>query len=62
MLIMTIAIVVTVIQASVVEDVKRIRAHPLVPKKIPIYGFYYDVLTGRLVPVPEATEAGKPSA
>lgn len=46
-------------QASVVEDVKRIRAHPLIPAKIPIYGFYYDVLTGRLVPVPEATLAGK---
>lgn len=44
---------------SVVEDVKRIRAHPLVPNDIPIYGFYYDVKTGRLVPVPEATEAGK---
>ena len=41
------------------EDVKRIRAHPLVPKRIPIYGFYFDVKTGLLVPVPEATEAGK---
>jgi carbonic anhydrase len=48
--------------ASVVEDVKRIRSHPLVPGRIPIYGYYYDVKTGRLVEVPEATAAGKPTA
>jgi carbonic anhydrase len=47
--------------ASVVEDVKRIRSHPLVPAGIPIYGYYYDVKTGRLVEVPEATAAGKAS-
>ena len=47
---------------SVVEDVKRIRSHPLVPGNIPIYGYYYDVKTGRLVEVPEATMAGKPKA
>lgn len=45
--------------ASVVEDVKRIRAHPLVPKYIPVYGYIYDCKTGRLVEVPEATAAGK---
>ena len=45
---------------SVVEDVTRIRSHPLVPSRIPIYGYLYDVATGRLVPVPEATEAGRP--
>ena len=44
---------------SVVADVKRIRNHPLVPGDIPIYGYIYDVETGRLVEVPEATEAGK---
>ena len=43
---------------SVVEDVSRIRAHPLVPARIPIYGYVYDVQTGRLVEVPEATAAG----
>ncbi len=43
---------------SVVEDVARIRAHPLVPGGIPIYGYIYDVTSGRLVEVPEATEAG----
>jgi carbonic anhydrase len=47
--------------ASVVEDVRRIRNHPLVPVRIPIYGFVYDVRTGRLVEVPEATTAGRRS-
>jgi len=48
--------------ASVVEDVARIRSHPLVPADIPIYGYYYDVKTGRLVEVPEATRMGQPNA
>ena len=43
---------------SVVEDVTRIRNHPLVPGDIPIYGYIYDVKTGELVEVPEATSAG----
>ena len=43
---------------SVVDDVTRIRRHPLVPRRIPIYGYIYDVTTGRLVEVPEATAAG----
>jgi carbonic anhydrase len=43
---------------SVVEDVTRIRRHPLVPRSIPIYGYIYDVATGKLVEVPEATAAG----
>jgi len=45
---------------SVVEDVTRIRAHPLVPKSIPIYGYIYDVKSGELVEIPEATAAGRP--
>ena len=44
---------------SVAADVKRIRNHPLVPGDIPIYGYVYDVTTGRLVEVPEATVVGK---
>ena len=44
--------------ASVVADVKRIRNHPLIPRPIPIYGYIYDVRTGRLEEVPEATTAG----
>jgi carbonic anhydrase len=39
--------------------VKRIKAHPLVPKYIPVYGYINDRKTGRLVEVPEATAAGK---
>jgi carbonic anhydrase len=44
---------------SVTADVQRIRNHPLVPKEIPMYGYLYDVKTGTLVEVPEATEAGR---
>ena len=43
---------------SVVDDVRRIRSHPLVPSGIPIYGYTYDVRTGRLTEVPDATAAG----
>jgi carbonic anhydrase len=46
---------------SVVEDVERIRNHPLVPAGIPIYGYIYDVTTGRLVEIPEATKVGAAS-
>ena len=45
--------------ASVVADVRRIRHHPLIPKSIPIYGYIYDVRTGRLEEVPGARDAGK---
>lgn len=44
---------------SVLEDVVRIKTHPLVPAEIPVYGYIYDCKTGRLIEVPEATEAGK---
>jgi carbonic anhydrase len=44
---------------SVIEDVVRIRNHPLVPSDIPIYGYIHDVKSGRLVEVPEAPNAGK---
>jgi hypothetical protein len=43
---------------SVVEDVTRIRNHPLVNKSIPIYGYIYDVKSGRLIEVPEASQVG----
>lgn len=46
-------------EESVLQDVRRIREHPLVPKYIPIYGYVYDVATGRLVEVAKATEAGR---
>src|SRR6202045_1364932 len=45
----------------VVEDVLRIRNHPLVPNDIPIYGYIYEVKSGKLMEVPEATTAGRAS-
>lgn len=45
--------------SSVTADVQRIRNHPLVPKTIPIYGYIYDVRSGKLLEVPTATAAGK---
>ena len=45
-------------EQSVLADVTRIRAHPLVPRSILIYGYIYDVRTGHLVEVPAATRAG----
>jgi carbonic anhydrase len=47
------------LEQSVVEDVKRIRSHPLVPRRIPLYGYVYDVRSGRLMEVKEATAAGR---
>jgi carbonic anhydrase len=45
-------------EESVVADLRRLRAHPLVPGHIPIYGYIYDVKAGRLIEVPEATKVG----
>jgi carbonic anhydrase len=47
------------LKGSVVDDVQRIRSHPLVPGDIPIYGYIYDVRTGRLNEVEAATAAGR---
>ena len=49
-------------EASVAQDVRRIREHPLVPKTIPVHGYIYDVRTGRLNEVKPASEAGKAAA
>src|SRR5262245_33891300 len=43
----------------VVKDVMRIRNDPLGPHDSPNDGYIYDVKTGQLVEVPEATTAGK---
>jgi carbonic anhydrase len=47
---------------SVLDDVTRIRTHPLVPRSIPIFGYVYDVKSGRLLEVPGAREAGAAEA
>jgi len=44
---------------SVLEDVTRIRNHPLVPDDIAIYGYIFDCKSGKLDEVAEATKAGK---
>ncbi len=47
------------LEQSVIDDVTRIREHPLVAKEIPIYGYIYDVKTGKLLEVAKATEIGR---
>ena len=44
---------------AVITDIRRIRAHPLVPNDVPIYGYIFDVRTGRLQEVPGARAAGE---
>jgi carbonic anhydrase len=44
---------------AVIDDVARIRNHPLVPKSIPIYGYIYDVRTGKLNEVEGSRAVGK---
>ena len=46
---------------SVVDDVKRIKGHPLVNKSIPIYGYVFEVSSGKLVEIPDASKAGQPA-
>ncbi len=38
-------------ETSVREDVTRIKSHPLVPSDIPVYGYIYDVKSGKLIEV-----------
>ena len=45
---------------SVVQDVRRIHEHPLVPRGIPIHGYIYDVKTGRLNEVVGASVGAEP--
>jgi carbonic anhydrase len=39
------------LEANVRQQMQRVRAHPWVPKTIPVRGFVYDVKTGRLAEV-----------
>ncbi len=47
---------------SIVDDVERIRNHPLVPAAVAIYGYIYHIHHGRLEPVDEANRIGAPRA
>jgi len=49
------------LDSSVVDDVTRIRNHPLVPADIPVYGYVDDVSTGLLVEVEAARAVGAAS-
>jgi len=42
---------------AVLDDVSRIQNHPLVPKTIPVYGYLYDVRSGKLIEVAGAAAA-----
>lgn len=46
-------------EKAVVEDVERIRKSPMVNPKIPIFGYIYDVRSGKMIEVKAASEAGK---
>ncbi len=52
----------TDLEASVTEDVTRIRSHPLVAAHIRIHGHIYNVRTGRLIEVAAASSAGAVTA
>jgi len=43
---------------AVRDDVERIRNHPLVPEFIPVYGYIYDVHSGKLIEVEGARALG----
>lgn len=43
---------------SLIEDVRRLRANPLISSDIPIHGLLMDIETGQVVEVPEATDLG----
>jgi carbonic anhydrase len=49
-------------EQSVRDDVQRIREHPLVPKRISIYGYIYDVKSGRLLEVADAQRPAEAAA
>lgn len=44
---------------SVRHDVEKIRNNPFIPSNIPIYGLIFNVMTGELIPVPEAMQVGR---
>lgn len=47
---------------ALIDDVRRIRNHPLVPSDVRIYGYVFDVKTGKLTENKAATAAGRASA
>lgn len=45
-------------EKSVVDDVLRIKGHPLVPADVSVYGFIFDVKSGELIEVEAASDIG----
>jgi carbonic anhydrase len=43
---------------AVLDDVARIRNHDLVPRSIPVYGYLYDIRSGKLLEVEGARAVG----
>jgi carbonic anhydrase len=43
---------------AVLDDVARIKTHPLAPRTIPVHGYIYDVKTGKLMEVEGAKAVG----
>jgi carbonic anhydrase len=41
------------LEENVREQIRKVKAHPWIPKQIPVRGFIYDVKTGRLQEVKE---------
>jgi carbonic anhydrase len=48
-------------EQAVMDDVLRIRNHPLIPSSITIHGCIYDLTSGKLIEVEAATKAGAAS-
>lgn len=44
---------------ALIEDVHRLRRHPLIAAEIPIHGLLLDVETGELIEVPDAIDLGQ---
>ena len=49
-------------EQSVRDDVQRLKEHLLVPNDIAIYGYVYDVKSGKLLEVAEAKRPAEPAA
>ena len=47
---------------SVRDDVERIQNHPLVPENIAVYGYIFDLTSGKLIEVPATTSQASAEA
>ena len=47
------------LEKNVRIQIQKLKSHPWVPQHIPVWGFIYDVKTGKLIPVPAEGEADR---